>query len=93
MKVLAINCGSSTLKFHLIEMGGEGVTARLERWLAHGIVDRIGENGFIEFTAENGEHLKHTAAVADYGEATQRQWLTMARRPSRCSAGWSLAAF
>ncbi len=81
MKVLAINCGSSTLKFHLIEMGGEGVTARLERWLAHGIVDRIGENGFIEFTAENGEHLKHTAAVADHGEATQQVlgWLESRR--------------
>jgi acetate kinase len=72
MKVLAINCGSSTLKFHLIEMGGDGVTAAPEQRLAHGIVDRIGENGVIEFTAETGEYFKHTAAVANHSDATRQ---------------------
>jgi acetate kinase len=39
MGVLVLNCGSSTLKFQLIETSESGAT---ERKLARGIVDRIG---------------------------------------------------
>jgi acetate kinase len=71
MKVLAINCGSSTLKFQVIELEGEAAAGR-ERRLASGTVDRIGGRAAIEFTAENGERLQEAAPVADHGEATQR---------------------
>jgi len=72
MKVLAINCGSSTLKFDLMEVEGEETAAGRERRLAHGIVDRIGGRGAMEFIAENDERVRETAAVADHGEATHR---------------------
>ena len=77
MKVLAINCGSSTLKFHLIDMGGEDMPSGQQRRLAGGLVDRIGSHGIVEFTSENGEHLQETLAVTDHGEATRRvlEWL------------------
>ena len=39
MKILVLNCGSSTVKFQLIETGK--IIAE-ERKLARGIVDRIG---------------------------------------------------
>jgi acetate kinase len=71
MKVLAINCGSSTLKFQVIEVEGKGAAGR-ERRLASGIVDRIGGRAAIEFTAESGASLQEAAPVADHGEATQR---------------------
>jgi acetate kinase len=71
MKVLAINCGSSTLKFQVIEVEGEAAPGR-ERRLASGTVDRIGGRAAIEFNAENGERLQEAAPVADHGEATQR---------------------
>jgi len=76
MKVLAINCGSSTLKFQVIEVEGEAVPAG-ERRLASGTVDRIGGRAAIEFIAENGECLQEAVPVADHGEATQRvlAWL------------------
>jgi len=76
MKVLAINCGSSTLKFQVIEVQGEAAAAG-ERRLASGTVDKIGGRAAIEFTAENDERLQATAMVADHGEATQRvlAWL------------------
>jgi len=76
MKVLAINCGSSTLKFQVIDVEGEAAAGR-ERRLASGIVDRIGGRAAIEFTAENGERLQEAASVADHGEATHRllAWL------------------
>jgi acetate kinase len=71
MKVLAINCGSSTLKFQVIDVEGEAAAGR-ERRLASGTVDKIGGRAAIEFTAENGERLQEAAPVADHGEATQR---------------------
>jgi len=71
MKVLAINCGSSTLKFQVIEVEGEAAPGR-ERRLASGTVDRIGGRAAIEFTAENGERLHEAAPVADHGKATRR---------------------
>jgi acetate kinase len=71
VKVLAINCGSSTLKFQVIDVEGETAPGR-ERRLASGTVDRIGGRAAIEFTAENGQRLREAAAVADHGEATHR---------------------
>lgn len=75
MKVLVINCGSSTLKFQVIDAEGAATTGRGR--LASGTVDRIGGLGAIEFTARNGKHLAEMAAVADHGEAVRRAlgWL------------------
>ena len=35
MKVLVLNCGSSSIKYQLLKMG-------TEKMLAHGLLDRIG---------------------------------------------------
>ena len=48
MKVLVINCGSSSLKYQLINMASEKV-------LAQGLVERIGINGSILTQKVNGE--------------------------------------
>ncbi|MGM9977607.1 MAG: acetate/propionate family kinase [Clostridium sp.] len=48
MKVLVINCGSSSLKYQLIDMENEGV-------LAQGLVERIGIEGSILTQKVNGE--------------------------------------
>ena len=52
MKVLVINCGSSSLKFQLFDMASERV-------LAKGIVERIGGAESAGYTYETG-----TAALA-----------------------------
>jgi len=75
MRVLAINCGSSTLKFQLLELRQEDKGNGLERLLAHGLVEKIGTKGAFTFTIENGESINKTAAIADHGQAT-RQVLT-----------------
>jgi acetate kinase len=82
MKVLAINCGSSTLKFQLIEVVPGDITLRQEPRLASGTVDRIGSHGSIQFSTGKGEHLRNAVAVADHGEATRLvlDWLS--------SGGW-----
>ncbi|MBQ3145021.1 MAG: acetate kinase [Clostridia bacterium] len=55
MKILVVNCGSSSLKYQLIEMENEEV-------LASGKCDRIGVKGiespFIEYKGKDGKKLK-----------------------------------
>jgi acetate kinase len=63
MRILTINCGSSTLKFELFE------AAKGERSIARGVVDRIGGRGSAELTVEGGERTVRTIASADHGEA------------------------
>ena len=49
MKILVINCGSSSLKYHLIDMSDESVICK-------GICERIGIDGsFISHKANGGE--------------------------------------
>jgi len=76
MKVLAINCGSSTLKFRVIESDINTPLGQ-ERRLAGGLVDRIGRLGEVKFVTENGECFQETTEIADHGMATQRvfDWL------------------
>jgi acetate kinase len=69
MKVLVINCGSSTLKFQLVETDGDAGPDR-QRRLAGGIVDQIGNRGAIDFAIENGESRRRSVAASDHGEAT-----------------------
>ncbi len=57
MRILAINCGSSSLKFQVIEAGREEKAGDRELPIANGTVDRIRRAGAIEFTTEEGDHL------------------------------------
>ncbi len=76
MKILVINCGSSTLKFQVIDLD-ENTLLGLERRMGSGLVDRIGQQGEIKFSAENGECLQETAEISDHGMAARRvfEWL------------------
>lgn len=77
MRVLAINCGSSTLKFQLIEMDQDIGEVGQERKLAEGTIDRIGGNSILEFSSEEREEFRNYARVTDHGEALSRglNWL------------------
>jgi acetate kinase len=73
MKVLAVNCGSATLKFALFDAGD----ASGERRLAHGVIDKVGGHGSAEFCMEQGRTVQQTATVDDTGEAIRQvlAWL------------------
>ena len=77
MKILAFNCGSSTLKFQLVEVERKETSLGQERRLAYGTIDRIGSQGAIQITAENGVSLSEVTSVADHSEATRQvlEWL------------------
>ena len=63
MKVLVINCGSSSLKFQLID-------AESEQCLAKGICERIGIDGsMITYAREGGEKERKATPMPDHTEA------------------------
>jgi acetate kinase len=71
MHVLAVNCGSSSLKFDLIALG-DG-----DRTLARGSIERIGDaSASLDFSAGDGA-VREGTDVRDHADATRRalDWL------------------
>ena len=64
MKVLVINCGSSSLKFQLINSDTEAV-------LAKGLCERIGIDGSLTYQPAGGEKVKSAKAMPTHTEAIQ----------------------
>src|SRR5438270_393873 len=77
MKVLAINCGSSSLKFRLFDAPG-GQAGGDARKLAGGLIDRIGAASTLEFAAAGGAALEQAEPVADHATGVRRvfDWLS-----------------
>ena len=69
MKVLVINCGSSTVKFQLIEVG---TSANQDQKLATGLVDCIGEKASCEFSATTGQAYRQEIAIKTHEEAVAK---------------------
>ena len=64
MNVLVINCGSSSLKFQLIN-------AETEKVLAKGLCERIGIDGCLTYQPAGGEKEKSDLAMPTHTEAIQ----------------------
>ena len=65
MKILVINCGSSSLKYQLIDSDTEAV-------LAKGLCERIGIDGAITHQAGAGEKKTEQYAMPDHDAAVKR---------------------
>ncbi|MCH5585527.1 acetate kinase [Shimazuella sp. AN120528] len=62
MKILVINCGSSSIKYELFEMEDESV-------IAEGLIEKIGtESAIITYQATDKEELMKTAEILDHRE-------------------------
>lgn len=65
MLVLVINCGSSSVKYDLIE-------ASEKKELCHGVVERIGAvTSIVKHEPLDGEKIKDTKVISNHGEALQ----------------------
>lgn len=65
MKILVLNCGSSSAKYQIIDMEGEKVLCR-------GIVDRIGkDDAFVKHKTQDNEY-KFEVEAKDHEQAIQR---------------------
>lgn len=61
-KIMAVNAGSSSLKFQLLEMPNE-------RLITSGIVERIGMKNSVFAIKVNGDKIEETADIANHAQA------------------------
>ncbi|REL38912.1 acetate kinase [Rhodohalobacter sp. SW132] len=65
MLILVINCGSSSVKYNLIDTSEE-------KNLCRGLVERIGAvTSIVKHEPEGGRHTKNTRTIANHSEALQ----------------------
>jgi acetate kinase len=69
MRILVLNCGSSSLKFRLLEVGRKPEDAN--RVLVNGAVKGIGGTGSLELSAEGQPKSKTSKPVPDHTQAIQ----------------------
>jgi acetate kinase len=71
MNILVLNCGSSTLKFHLIETDADKIESKTDRRLAHGMIERIGGAAIITFKGESGKTKRSAKPVKNIQSAVE----------------------
>jgi len=70
MKVLVLNCGSSSVKYQLIETSLEAIEANADREIARGLVERIGTSTAVHvFQAQGRERLTDTGELLEHRDA------------------------
>ena len=77
MRVLVLNCGSSSLKFQLIESLAPSVSGGRENRLARGLIDRIGDQAICTFTGIGRSPSSESVPIRNHEEAVQKvlSWL------------------
>ncbi|RPJ40620.1 MAG: acetate kinase [Deltaproteobacteria bacterium] len=71
MKLLVFNCGSSSLKFQVIELDEKTLLGQ-QRRLAHGLIEKIGDRGKFKFAAEGSDPFQESHTFTDHGSAFRR---------------------
>lgn len=72
MKVLVLNCGSSSVKFQLVETDVERAVASTDKALAKGLVENIGGAAILKFEVEGRKPLKETGEILEHKIAVER---------------------
>jgi len=77
MNVLVLNCGSSTVKFQIIETDLDLINADADRRLASGIIERVGGQALITFQADGHPKERHAEPLRDHRAAidTILRWI------------------
>jgi acetate kinase len=69
MNVLVLNCGSSSLKFQIIETDLDLIEKNADRQLAKGLAERIGTQSLVTFQASDKPPLKQVTPLRDLRSA------------------------
>ncbi len=73
MKILVLNCGSSSIKFQLIETDAELIESDMDRCIAKGIVERIGtDEATLKISVPPGPTVSTTEELLDHQTALTR---------------------
>ncbi len=94
MRVLVLNCGSSSVKYQLVETSRERIARGDDLLLARGAVERIGSGSAVHTfqrgtepkTTETKEILEHRGAVAEILRRLADPELGVVRDPSEIAA-------
>jgi len=78
MNIFVLNCGSSSLKFQIIETDLEMINNDADKMLAKGIIERVGSQAIITFQAVGKEPLKQATPLRDHRAALNYviKWIT-----------------
>ena len=71
MKVLVLNCGSSSLKFQIIDTDSQAVINDSDRCLVKGEVERIGSQSLIKYEVPGLPVIKKSDPIANYQSAIE----------------------
>jgi acetate kinase len=69
MNVLVLNCGSSTVKFQIIETDYELIKQDADRRLASGIIERVGGQALITYQSEGRSKERRAEPLRDHRAA------------------------
>lgn len=69
MNILVLNCGSSSLKFQIIQTDLEAIEKDADKMLAKGLIERIGSQGLVTLQATGKPPVKHAAPLRDHRAA------------------------
>ena len=71
MNVLVLNCGSSTVKFQLVQTDADMIADDLDRKLARGVVERIGGKSQLTFKIGGKTALRESRPIRDHQKAVE----------------------
>ena len=78
MNILVLNCGSSSLKFQIIETDLQRIEHDTDIMLAKGLIERVGSQSIITFQAEGQAPFKSAEPLRDHKQALNYaiKWIT-----------------
>ena len=71
MNILVLNCGSSSLKFQIIDTDSDAVVNDTDRCLVKGEVERIGSQSLIKYEVPGLADIKKSDPIANYQSAIE----------------------
>ena len=69
MNILVLNCGSSSVKFQIIDTDRERIEQDSDRRLVRGVVERVGSHALITYMVKGRPPIKKDAALSDHRAA------------------------
>lgn len=78
MNILVLNCGSSSVKFQIIETDIERIENDTDKMLAKGLIERVGSQSIITFQADGQPPFKSAEPLRDHKSALNYaiKWIT-----------------
>lgn len=78
MNILVLNCGSSSIKFQIVETDLELIKEHSDKQLAKGLIERIGSQALVTIKVEGKSKFKNAIALRDHTAALKYiiNWIT-----------------